>query len=520
MLKVHHGPFHPHLEDAFLKRLREPRAEGARIAVVTPSRRLADRLQRLAAVEGGLSLLGVHFHSFHSLALAVVEEDFPDRYLIADPVFHDRLVDSLLESEPGLGAVFGGTARPKALAGALRASLRDLIDAGVSGEAVEEFFGAELLRDERQREHLAALLKLSTAYEARLQELKVLSPSGLIRLAALRAEASPLLGGFAEILYYGFYDLTGLQLAFFEAVVSSHPARVFFPFRRKHPAFRFAEPFFEQKLMGYDTEEISCAQPAPAMAPALDALFDPGRAAASGLPLQVISASGAADEAWAAAKEVLRLVEREGFAYEEIGVVARTLEPYRRALADAFRENAIPFDMVCGEPLLRHPAAKCVWNLLSLRQRDFPAVTVEDLFSSPYFNRLARGPNPVFHWRRVISSLGIRAGWLQWKGKLERRSACDLQLLPRQAREGEAGYVIPKEDLAGLWTLVAGLASELGGGPATWSERAAQARRIVEAQSAAAGRSLRRSAPPGTPRSESISRRPDRLGAPCPGRSF
>ena len=468
MLQVFTGPFHPDLEDAFIGRLAELAALQAPVAVVAPSRRLAERLERLAAVEKGLPLLGVHFHTFHSLAMDVTEGSWGGARLVGDPVFHDRLVDSLLGREPGLGRLFGGEARPRALAAALRASLRDLGDAGVSAEDVQEFFGEELVARPEERVRLQALLRLLRAYEERLEELLLLSPSGLIRLAAGRAESCAALGGFREVLYYGFYDLTGLQLEFFEAVAARCETRLYFPFRRGHPAFRFAEPFFEQKLLGHGAREVPRPpQGRPALDRALDALFRPEakpEPAGAGT-LAVVSASGARDEAWAAAKEILRLVEREGRVYEDIGVAARSLEPYRGVIAEVFRENAIPFDMGAGEPLLRHPLAKCAWNLLCLRQKDFPAAAVLDIISSPYFRGPGGADAPVASWRRLIGRLGIHAGWLQWRGKLERR----------------AGQALADDESRSLWDLVSGLARGLADEPgASWSRRARRASAFLE----------------------------------------
>ncbi|MBI3553151.1 MAG: PD-(D/E)XK nuclease family protein [Elusimicrobia bacterium] len=479
MLRVRYGPFDA-LEGSFVARLEELIARGVptKAAVVAPSRRMADRLERLAAVERGLPLLGVEFHTFHSLALAIVDEGgFPDLTLIGDPVFHDRLVDGLLEERPALANYFGGPARPRALAGALRASLRDLIDAGVSPGALAEHFGDELLREPHERERLGALLSMAQAYEERLEKLGILSPSALVRLASARAQDCELLRSFGELLYYGFYDLTGLQLEFFEAVTSRHPSSLFFPFRRGHPAFRFAEPFFEEKLGGYELEEAGPQGAETALAPALDGLFGEGAAILPKGRLRVISASGARDEAWAVAKEILKLTDAGGVPYEDIGVVARTLEPYREAVAQVFAENAIPLSLGSDEPLLRAPLAKCALNLLTLRRRDFPAAIVEDLFCSPYFRpQPAAGSRRRWHWRQAIAALGIRAGWLQWRGKLESRLKEDLAL--SSGREG--GYRIPKEDLAALWDFVSGLESELGQRGGSWSELARRARRVLE----------------------------------------
>lgn len=449
MLDVVHGPFHPDLEQAFLEKLRALTGKDAPrgpLAVVAPSRRLADRLQRLSCVEGGLSLLDVRFHTFYSLAMALVEEAGGlEERLVADPVFHDAVVDSLLPGE-----------RTRGLAGAMRASLRDLVDAGVDAASLSEHFENGLLPDEEDRKALSALLALERAYEEKLSRLGVASPSGLTRRAAALCASSPLLGSLRGALYYGFYDLTGLQLEFFEAVCARVDATLFYPYVKGHPAFRFCDAFFEQKLMGAPRQPAPRAQPRPAVEPALERLFS-GREAAV-LPegsLRLISASGARDEAWAAAKEIVRLVESGQCRYEEIGVLARGLEPYRAAVAEVFEENAIPFDLAAGEPLLRRPAAKLVWTLLSLKRRDFPASAVFDLLTSPYFKR-SPGAKTLSAWRAAAGKLGLHAGWLQWR-KLE---------------------AVP--ELQELWGLVSFWQEELSRPAESWAQLSGRALALVE----------------------------------------
>jgi hypothetical protein len=393
-LQVFHGPFEA-LEDAFSARVAElrPGPGDAPLLIVAPSRALVERLERLLSVEKKLPLLGVHFHTFHSLAAAVVEDGgFPEGALISDPLFHDAVVDGVLDDAPSLG--IAKELRPKALAAAVRSSLRDLVDAGVDPVLLAENFGDELLRgEEDERARFIALLSLLAAYEKRMSNLGVLPSSALVKRAATLAPQSSWLAQFREVLYYGFYDLTGLQADAFEAVTSSRPSRLYFPYRKDHHAFRFAAEFFEVKLAG--REPVDLAQPGgvgTALGPALDALFDPAASPAKVDPekVRVVSASGARDEAWAAAKEASRLVEA-GIPCGEIAVIARQLEPYRAALTDVFAAEGLPLDLAGGEPILRHPLAKAALDLLNLRRRDFPARTVEDLAASPYFASADRG---------------------------------------------------------------------------------------------------------------------------------
>jgi ATP-dependent helicase/nuclease subunit B len=52
------------------------------------------------------------------------------------------------------------------------------------------------------------------------------------------AGQSPWLGRLERVLYYGFYDLTQIQLAFFDAVTARVEATVYFP-EADEPAFQF-----------------------------------------------------------------------------------------------------------------------------------------------------------------------------------------------------------------------------------------------------------------------------------------
>ena len=479
-LTVVHGPFEA-LEPAFAERVRalNPKPGGPPLLVVAPSRVLIDRLERLLTIENKLPLMGVHFHTFHSLAAAVVEEGgFPNAALISDPVFHDAVVDRVLDLAPSLG--IAKELRPKALASAVRSSLRDLIDAGVDPKQVAEHFGSTLLKDDEDAARLNALLSLVALYEKELGRLGILPPSALVKQAAVYAPASKWLSNFSGILYYGFYDLTGLQLDFFEAVTHARPSKLYFPYRQGHPAFRFSDDLFDQKLSGHSLRAVAGEAGHTALGRALDTLFDPSKQPEPVAPgrVSVISASGARDESWAAAKETLRLLS-EGIPAHEIAVIARSLEPYRLALAEAFAAENIPLDLSCGEPVLRHPPAKAALDLLTLRERDFPARTVEDLAGSPYFT--AATPKRAAKWRRLVDALGIRAGWLQWRGKLEPRVGGPVELRPHQVREGREGELIQADDAKALWDFVSGLREALGAPPATWSARASEARALLAA---------------------------------------
>ncbi|MBI5882328.1 MAG: exodeoxyribonuclease V subunit gamma, partial [Elusimicrobia bacterium] len=362
-----------------------------RFAVVAPSRRMAARLQRLLALEKGLALMGVRFHTFHSLALELVEESGREHErLVTDGLFHDKIIDRLLARR------LKGRRLARGLASAFRSSIRDLVDCGLTPEGFRESFG-ERISELRHADRLRQVLALQEDYLEALKKAAILPPSGLARLAIeiLGDTGETALGRYSELLYYGFYDLTGSQADFFEAVRQNSSVTLFYPYRKGHPAFEFAKRFYEQNAGHAKPVHLEAGVETRALGPSLDAFGSPESRA--GLPrpeaLTVISASGAADEVWAAAKEILALVKgtakakhgEQALSFDDIGVVARTLEPYRSEISAVFKENAIPFSMSSPEPLLRHPAAKLLLNVLQLGRREFPVSTVMDLAGSPYF---------------------------------------------------------------------------------------------------------------------------------------
>ena len=487
------GPFQPSLEKAFLDRLTaKPSSLERRVAVVVPSRRLADRLQRLAVREGKLSLLNIRFHTFHSLALEVAEDvDWSDYTLVSDDLFHDKVVDQLLE-ETDEGAP---PSRPfKNLAAAFRSSLRDLMEAGVDPAQFREHF-PDLLKDETDRAVFGRLLDMQERYLTKLEELGVLPFAGLVqRVARHVEEGKPCrLSQYAEILYYGFYDLNGVQMDFFQAVGKAFPATLFFPYRKNHPGYRFIDRFYELKLhdSGVSPAHLLPLVEDRALHVVLDALFDPSKSfplpregggdgkpalvrhdmaeflsekdtvetvsASTGVSsrLRIVNVSGSRDEVWKVAKTILSLKADSGVDFADIGVVARTLEPYRALIGEIFEANAIPHFLGAGQPVLRYPVAKVCLEFLTLRKRDFPSRSVLDVIESPYFRSygfqgLSIGPQLVSHWKSLVQRLGVQGGWVQWQGKVAPWTKKDFTL-NRDANPDDPAGLIPKEDAAALW---------------------------------------------------------------------
>ncbi|MCB4757206.1 MAG: PD-(D/E)XK nuclease family protein [Elusimicrobia bacterium] len=312
MLTLVSGPFFPTLENAFLDHLkRESGPAFEKIAVVTPNVRLMERLQ-LGVARRGISCLNLNFMNFSSIAQNIVEGEEPlPKPVRSDPLFYDTLVKILLKERKPFRRL-AEMALPEGFPPAVRSTLRDLIDAGVPPD-VTEAIKEKYLGQEVDKGLLLELFGLYRHYHKKMETLPVVHRSVLIKKAAELAPASAYLKSFKEIIYYGFYDLTGLQADFFQAVVKNHPSRLFFPYEPNHPAYEFAKRFREEVLQPVLGEEISLISPSPS-AP----LFDP--------TVDIVNVSGLRDEAGFVSGEILRLHREAGIPFHEMAVVARFKE--------------------------------------------------------------------------------------------------------------------------------------------------------------------------------------------------
>lgn len=350
MLTVVSGPFHPGLEAAFLARIGELKKNPmARVAIVAPSSRLVDRLQ-LALAEKGAAHLNLHFHTFSSLAEMIVASEAPlEKPILSDPLFFDSLVKQIVWDDKPFDA-FEELAVPDGFPPAVRGTLRDLLDAGIHQENVDELIQEGFVGTDVDLGSLRALLNLHRLYLRRIAKLSVLPRSELLKQAIKIAPQSSALKEFEEILYYGFYDLTGLQADFFHAVVKNFPSRFFFPYVHNHPAYAFAKHFRDIFVQPVMREEMVC---------------EPVKTSAS---LQILNVSGQRDEAWFVANEIRRLHDEEGIAFKDIAVIARTKERLGFLIQEALSDRHVPYRTSSHPSLMMFPEALDALRLLASHQ--------------------------------------------------------------------------------------------------------------------------------------------------------
>ncbi len=418
------GPYRPALEDAFretVARLR--RADPlAPLAVVAPSKRLADRLKKLALQAVPEGFAAVRFFNLFSFARAIYDEAAPPgSRLLLDDLVPARLLGAILRRHYAKERYLSRAAiSPGAILGALHELKAAAVDPGKALEALkEEELGLE------DAEKLAEILTLYKRYADELRRRKIHVRPDVVRLAVEHAPGSALLGSLRQVIYYGSYELDQNQADLLKEVSRRVETTVFFPFSPR-PEYAYAKDFLE-----------TIVAPMAASTRALQATPKPPR-------LSQIAASGAHDEVWAAAKEVLRLADA-GIPYGEIGVVARTLEPYVDLVESVFKEQRIPFTSSARRRLDRAPQVKAARLLFSIE--DFDRARVMDLLRSPFFRR--KGGDPEL-WDQASRLMGIGQGAEAWRRRLGGKAGFEWSF-NRGARAGEKGFVLPREEVDLFW---------------------------------------------------------------------
>ena len=427
MLKIVTGRYHPDLEQALVEEVRSLKSADplASLAIVVPSDPLKRRLKQLLCVEHQLALLDVHVLTFHQLALQLANErqaasgtagDAPGRDVVSD-LFFERLLTSIARRK--LTGLQGLDLSNLPAGGwpALWATMRDLKDAMVDPAAALRA-AAEGLFDPHETSKLQGLFTLHLAVQESGRALGVGSADDVTVSVLPWVPTSPWLARLARVCYYGFYDLTQVQLSLFEAIARSRETTLYFPLG-DDPAFAFARRFFERQIEPL----IGPAQPVtkPTLSPLPQA--------------RIMNAVGPDAELTVACKEILTLVETNGYRFEEIGVVARTLEPYRSSLKRTFDQHRIPFVTTAAAPLLESQAAKAVVQLAALPLANFFRTPVLDVLMSPFcrpprLEKPAVEPRPDL-WLPVARALGITRGEEEWR-RLESTGTL-------QARQGNGG---------------------------------------------------------------------------------
>jgi ATP-dependent helicase/nuclease subunit B len=371
---------------------------------------------------------------------------------LVEDLFFEQLVRHVVRSRLSALAPLQGIGHSSGTWGALWSSIRDLKDAGVDPDAAlrsleEGYF------DRDDAAWLQALFSLLAAVKEAGRTLEVGTPDDLAESLVPVVPASPFLSTLKHAYYYGFYDLTQVQSSFFEAVSKTIPTTLFFPLDAD-ASFRFAQRFFDRHVRSFASqEEIIHLRDAPS---------SDGSGHFQPITCSVRSVVGIEEELALACRTILDLVETNGFQFEEIGIVARTLDAYRSQLETVFDRYRIPFTSTAGYPLIQEPVCKVLLQLASLPMNHFYRTGVLDVVTSPlHRSSLCHGVSEQFRpdlWKLVVSALHITRGLEEWN-RLEpaSRSTFEIEGEPDHATGGHLG--IDSRVIELFWKVVSDLLS-------------------------------------------------------------
>ena len=373
------GPFNPDLEDSLVEEILKYKDADllSPLLILTPSDLLRRRLKILLSRERRLALLNVQLLTFYQLALRLQAERSGTALELRTDLFLEEALRQIIRTRQPGAEPFAGIEERAGGCAALWQTLRDLrdglVDPTVALDALDEGHFSQ-----RASERTSQLLVLLRTFQQFCRRQKITDQSDLNRSATEQVPASRFLKQFSQIFYYGFYDLTQIQVDFFHAVARHYPTTLYFPYlsaKPSHGGWRFAERFYERYVQGHNTEPAQDLESKPVL-PASARLFDDNKERKYGdLPnhwqCHIVSTFGIHDEVAAAAKEILRLAEDGKLHLHEIGVVARSLESYSQVVKDIFHQHRIPLAGTLEEPLVQFPLTKAVILLLNLPAKDF-----------------------------------------------------------------------------------------------------------------------------------------------------
>ena len=418
MFHVITGSFQPTLESALLDEVQQLKSSDplAPLAIVVPSDLLRRRMQWLLCVEHQLPLIDVHFLTFHQLALRLYEEQAlfnQEESILQIELVQDLFFEHLLrtiaisETSPLSGSPLSGLSAGSWAA--LWRTIRDLKEATVDPTIILQGIGEGLFEAD-ERDKLQTLFTLYARFLEISKEFNVGSADDLAMRLIPWVARSEFLGRLQRVCYYGSYDLTQVQLSLFEAICQRAQVTVYFPLA-SDPSFAFARRFFERHLFsGSLVQGKSGAALSPSVA-------EDGNSQVQ--QVIIMNTVGADDELTLVCKEILNLVEVHDYSVDDIGIVARSVEPYRSSLRRIFDQHRVPFTSSAEESVIQEPIIKILVQLSSLSLSEFYWRDVLDVLTSPYYRveRLGSAQEAIRPelWHAAIRTIGITRGEDQWK---------------------------------------------------------------------------------------------------------
>ena len=462
-VEIIRGPFHPHLEGELREFLEGLSTAGqlTATALVVPSGEMRRYMRELITLDWDLSLAGFYLMTTYRLAERLGPEGPDPPHGTEDRPVLEALIRGLIR-RGDYPPVYRELARTHGGVRVMAESLRDMEEAGLDPGS----------------EHPGPVMKLYREFHRARRKAGLPTNADPVARAIREAGNSPFARRLGSLAIYGFYDMTGLQVDLVAACAMEVPTTIYLPHPEGHPSGEFSGRFGEElvrrlKRSGLAVEARSAGEKGrPPFDPELlSSLFRGGTAESrEGRRIKLISVSGPEGEVEMAAKEILRLHEERGLPYSEIGLVARSLEPYLPYLERVLEENRIPFWSSCRLSPTDHPLHLTVTSLWRILTEDFRMEDVETALTS-FYTGFDGETASAFH--RFAGRVGGLSGRGRWERILEMEPGQDdgrrdgPAWLSRKAFKLLAGPVrsLLEEEgrfpSGGTWKRMAGSALEL-----------------------------------------------------------
>lgn len=245
-------------------------------------------------------------------------------------------------------------------------------------------------------------------------------------------EQNKYLAQFKQIIFYGIYDLTSLQYDILKAVSQNYNTALFFPYE-DISSYKYIQDFYLSNIIGLSSEHKKAQLPKSELDSFCNHLFEvPKEHSKYQAPIKIIDTSGSLGQVQAAAKEVL-LLHKQGFAFKDIAVCARSLEPYKNDIVKVFAQNDIPVNINFEESFIIQPLINVCISLLNIARNNFHKDSVLSFINSPYLKERQN------LWGQLIKDIGVQTGFNQW-----------LNLLDLAAKQGKKEALLLKDFLVKL----------------------------------------------------------------------
>ncbi len=370
--------------------------------VVLPSRRLQNSLSKALARKSGF-VCAVDFVDFEGLA-ASLNAYSPDKAnaLLPANALQNFIIKDILNKYSSLPPSRGYRSL-------FKAAFRDLIAAEITVKDLLFLRESDELPSQEQKNQLSEFIVCYDQYLRQIRKDGFDTYGDFFKKAAAAVKNNEYLNSFKYIIFYGFYDLTALQYNIFREIAADFEVSLYFPYLDT-PAYAFVKNFYEGSIVPLARYREALPQGTSPLCQAAQNIFISSNPETENLAIRIIGVSGIRDEVSAAAKEILALKEKHDISFGEIALFARSMDPYKYDIPSIFARNNIPVNYSFEIPLLSHPFAAYIYNLLNLGRNNFYSADAAAVLASPYFKAGRR------EWRDLIRNSGITGGLAQWSG--------------------------------------------------------------------------------------------------------